>query len=124
MPVPLLPLVRTDQNPFAAAKPSRHSRTVDICCTDDASAFIGLAADFMRADPFSTNVIGVHTAAIIDGRRPHGANNLWAVVSSGGQVAGVAMHTPPHNLFVSRMGPGPLPGWPGSSSVSGAPCPA
>ena len=93
------------QNPVAVAKTSRHSGTVDICCTDDPSVFADLAADFLRADPFSTNVIGVHTAAIIGGRRPRGADNLWAVVSSAGQVVGVAMHTPPHNLFVSRMGP-------------------
>ena len=59
------------------------------------------------ADPFTTNVIGAHTAAIIGGQRPRGTDDMWAVVSAGGQVVGVAMHTPPHNLFVSRMKPEP-----------------
>jgi GNAT superfamily N-acetyltransferase len=71
--------------------------------TNDPGEFVGLAADFMQDDPFSTNVIGVHASGVIAGRRRNGPEDLWAVVSNGHRVVGVAMHTPPFNLFLSRM---------------------
>lgn len=78
---------------------------VDIRFTDDPSVCADRAGDFMRADPFSTSVIGVHTSGVIAGKRPRGLEDLWAVVEAGGVVVGLAMHTPPHNIFLSRMMP-------------------
>lgn len=73
--------------------------------TNDPSVFAGLAGDFMRADPFSTNVIGVHASSQISGVRPKGLEDLWAVVVDAGLVVGTAMHTPPYHVFISRMTP-------------------
>ncbi len=64
--------------------------------------FCDLATPFMGVDPFSTNVIGVHAAAILAGLRAPGAGDLWAAVVDDGEVVGVAMHTPPQPLFMSR----------------------
>src|SRR5665213_2603845 len=76
---------------------------MDVQLTGDATLFSDLAEPFMRLDPFSTNVVGVHLAGVLDGFRPLNPDDLWAVVVDDGVVLGVAMHTPPHHLFVSRM---------------------
>ncbi len=91
------------RNSFARPPISRHSGAVEVQFTHDPGEFVGLTADFMRDDPFSTNVIGVHTSAVIAGRRRGSPEDLWGAVFSGGRVVGVAMHTPPYNLFLSRM---------------------
>lgn len=70
---------------------------------DDPSAFWQEAGAFLGSDPFSPNVIAVHVAAVLAGARPHHERDMWASVTEGRRVAGLAMHTPPHNLFVSRM---------------------
>lgn len=70
---------------------------------DDPAALLAAADPFFRADPFSANVIagvaGIARSGVFDGR-----DNLWAIVEEAdGSVVGVAMHTPPHALFVSLM---------------------
>ena len=66
--------------------------------------FLAHAEPLLRSDPFSTNVIAVVAGGIAAGRVPDNGQNLWAVVEDCvGVVVGVAMHTPPHRLFVSRM---------------------
>jgi predicted GNAT family acetyltransferase len=64
-----------------------------------------LAADgFLRSDPLSANVVAVVASRIAAGSQPSSDNDLWATVEDGdGRVLGVAMQTPPHALFVSRM---------------------
>jgi len=69
----------------------------------DAALFSGVAMDYMSSDPFSTNVIGVQLAGVLDGSRPQGIDDVWAVVLDHDDVVGAAMHTPPFPLFVSRM---------------------
>jgi RimJ/RimL family protein N-acetyltransferase len=76
---------------FAEASTSRHSGVVDVRLTDDPSVFADLASDFTRADPFSTNVIGVYASSRISGVRPKGPEDLWAVVVD----AGGPVYTPP-----------------------------
>jgi GNAT superfamily N-acetyltransferase len=62
------------------------------------------AESFLRSDPLSTNVIAVVAARVATGAYPSSDDHLWATVDDGaGRVLGVAMHTPPHSLFVSRM---------------------
>jgi predicted GNAT family acetyltransferase len=66
--------------------------------------FLAHAEPLLRSDPFSTNVVAVVAAGIAAGSLPDSDRNLWAVVEDCvGVVIGVAMHTPPHRLFVSRM---------------------
>ncbi len=74
------------------------------CLHHDAATFLSVAEPFFRADPFSANVIGVVTERLLVGSEPPGPNCLWAAVEDGtGHVCGLAMHTPPHPLFLSRM---------------------
>ncbi|HET9094661.1 MAG TPA: GNAT family N-acetyltransferase [Solirubrobacteraceae bacterium] len=70
----------------------------------DPAAFLSVADGFLQVDPFSTSVIGVVTRRCLSsGERP-GSGGLWAVVEDdGGDCCGLAMHTPPHPLFLSRM---------------------
>lgn len=70
---------------------------------DDPHLFAAAARGFLETDPFSANVIAVHVEAVVRGLRPHGPADRWWTVDDGGQVAGLAMLTPPHNLFLSRM---------------------
>jgi predicted GNAT family acetyltransferase len=66
--------------------------------------FLAAAECFMREDPFSSNVIAVIAGRIAAGTQPDIDNYLWATMDNGdGRVIGVAMQTPPHALFVSRM---------------------
>ncbi len=48
-------------------------------------------------------MIGVYIAGVLDGTRPHGIDDLWFAIADKSRIVGVAMHTPPFNLFVSRM---------------------
>ncbi len=72
---------------------------------DDAALFWSAAGSFFEADPFSSNVIGVVTERVLSGGRlSPNEGNLWATVEDEvGRVCGLAMHTPPHPLFLSRM---------------------
>lgn len=70
---------------------------------NDPVAFIKMAEGFMRADPFSTSVIGVQASNVLAGRRPRGPEDLWVVAFDEGDVVGLAMRTPPLHLFVPRM---------------------
>jgi RimJ/RimL family protein N-acetyltransferase len=65
---------------------------------------LAAAEPFLGWDPFSTNVIAVVAGRIVAGQEPGSDANLWATITDGqGRVVGVAMHTPPHHVFVSRM---------------------
>ena len=69
----------------------------------DAQRFAELASPWMATDPYSTNVIGVHLATTCAAKQPQPGDGIWVAVFEGGEVAGVAMHTPPHNLFLPRL---------------------
>jgi predicted GNAT family acetyltransferase len=77
---------------------------MDVALFKDAAQFADQAAPYMRSDLFSTNVIGVYTAGILDGSRHQTSDDLWAAVTDHDRVIGVAMHTPPYHVFLSRMG--------------------
>lgn len=71
-----------------------------------AAAFLAAADPFFRADPFSANVVAVVAARVAASSGNDSDDRLWmTVVDEEGHMAGVAMHTPPHRLFVSRMPP-------------------
>jgi predicted GNAT family acetyltransferase len=70
----------------------------------DAERFAELARPWMATDPYSTNVIGARLAIACASDQPRREDDIWvAVFDDGGDVAGVAMHTPPHNLFLPRL---------------------
>lgn len=73
---------------------------------DDVAEFALAAGPFLSAEPFSANVISVHLQNIMEGRRASAPGSSWVVIDDDGAVAGAAMHTPPHNLFVPRLHPG------------------
>jgi predicted GNAT family acetyltransferase len=69
-----------------------------------AERFLDQAGPFLKSDPFSTNVVAVVATRIASGAVPGSDDHLWLTVEGdGGQIIGVAMHTPPHNMFLSRM---------------------
>lgn len=76
---------------------------MEVRLFDDAGVFLGEAAGYLAADPFSASVIAVYAGRVRAGAQPQGPEDLWAAVADGGRVVGLAMHTPPHRLFVSRM---------------------
>jgi RimJ/RimL family protein N-acetyltransferase len=60
----------------------------------------------LKSDPFSTNVITTVTTRIALGAVPNNDGNSWHTIEGeDGQVIGVAMQTPPYNMFLSRMPP-------------------
>jgi RimJ/RimL family protein N-acetyltransferase len=66
--------------------------------------FLTRAEPLLKSDPFSTNVITTVTTRIASGAVPNNDENLWHTIEGEhGQVIGVAMHTPPHHMFLSRM---------------------
>lgn len=71
---------------------------------DRAATFLLAADEFFRMDPLSANVIAVVAARVAAGAQSDSHDCLWAIVlDEDSHVRGVAMHTPPHGLFVSRM---------------------
>ena len=69
----------------------------------DPRRFSDVSAEWLAADPLSTNVIAVNLDAVLRGERPAGDDALWVVVSDGGRVVGAAMHTPPYHLALPRL---------------------
>jgi predicted GNAT family acetyltransferase len=70
----------------------------------DPEEFLVRAEDFLEADPFSPSVIATVTTRIASGSLANTSNNVWFTVEEdGSRVVGLAMHTPPHNIFLSRM---------------------
>lgn len=70
----------------------------------DAAVALAAAAPRLRSDPFSTNVVAVASARIAGDSRLADPDYLWATIEdTDGSVVGVAMHTPPFPLFLSRM---------------------
>jgi predicted GNAT family acetyltransferase len=76
---------------------------MEVLVLRDAHRFAVLATSWMAGDPYSTNVIGVHLAIACADLQPSGQDDIWVAVLKDGEVAGVAMHTPPHNLFLPRL---------------------
>jgi predicted GNAT family acetyltransferase len=74
------------------------------CLHAGATELLTVADPFLGADPFSANVIAVVAARVAADGTNSGQDRLWATVQGGdGRILGVAMHTPPRALFVSRM---------------------
>ncbi|HXW38658.1 MAG TPA: hypothetical protein VEJ44_03105, partial [Acidimicrobiales bacterium] len=74
--------------------------------TDDVDEFAGVADDFLRRDPFSANVVAVEVEGVRSGRRALRPGSVWVLVEEDGGPVGCAMHTPPHNVFLPRLGDG------------------
>ena len=71
----------------------------------DAAQFAAAAHSFVRSDPLSTSVIAVVAGRMAAGLDPSPPDALWATVEDDISVVGVAMHTPPYHVFLSRMSP-------------------
>lgn len=73
--------------------------------TDSApGAFLDRAEQLLRDDPFSTNVIVTVATRLASGSGPMNDGDRWFTIEGDdGEVLGVAMRTPPHNTFLSRM---------------------
>lgn len=69
----------------------------------DPKRFLADAAPLLSGDPFSTSVIATNARRRAAAPEPGHEDDLWLVVTDAHGVVGVAMHTPPHNLFLSRM---------------------
>jgi hypothetical protein len=76
---------------------------MDVRLFDDAGLFAQQAGAYFEVDPFSASVIAVNVAGVVAGVRSQGPADMWATVVEDGEVVGVAMHTPPHKLFLARM---------------------
>jgi hypothetical protein len=90
---------------------------MDLRLFDDARLAAKEAGAYFATDPFSGNVIAFHLDRVIGGLHPPGPDDLWATVVDGDRVVGVAMHTPPRNLFLARCRHLPRRRWPGSSQI-------
>src|ERR1700723_708303 len=69
----------------------------------DPEEFLVRAEDFLEADPFTPSVIATVTTRIASGSLADTSSNVWFTVEEDSRVVGLAMHTPPHNIFLSRM---------------------
>jgi predicted GNAT family acetyltransferase len=76
---------------------------MDVRCFDHAGVFARQAAAYLDVDPFSSSVIAVQVEAVRAGFRPEGAEDRYWTLVEDKRVVGIAMHTPPHNLFIARM---------------------
>jgi len=70
----------------------------------DPEEFLVRAGQFFLADPFSPSVIATVTTRIASAALANSSDNAWLTVEEDDScVVGLAMHTPPHNMFLSRM---------------------
>jgi predicted GNAT family acetyltransferase len=76
--------------------------------TDDVGEFATVAEPFLRSEPFTANVIAVEVDGVMSGQRSLHPGSRWILVEERGQLVGAAMHTPPFNLFLPKLGDGVL----------------
>ena len=76
---------------------------MQLSLSHDPKRFLADAAALLSGDPFSTSVIATNARRRADRGEPGHEDDLWLIVTDAHGVVGVAMHTPPHNLFLSRM---------------------
>ncbi len=79
---------------------------MQVHASHDPKHFLADAAPLLSGDPFSTSVIATNAQRRTDAPDTPGPgheDDLWLIVTDAHGVLGVAMHTPPHNLFLSRM---------------------
>jgi predicted GNAT family acetyltransferase len=74
--------------------------------TDDVGEFATVAGPFLRSEPFTANVIAVEVDGVMSGQRSLHPGSRWILVEERGQLVGAAMHTPPFNLFLPKLGDG------------------
>ena len=76
---------------------------MDVRSFDDTVLFAPEAAAYLDFDPFSSSVIGVQVDGVLSGIRSPGREDRYWTLVQGNQTVGIAMHPPPHNLFLARM---------------------
>lgn len=76
---------------------------VKVTLLSDPLAFLQASQGFISADPWSSNVVAGVAERIAAGLEPGSGDDLFITVGEAAAVVGVAMHTPPHALFLSRM---------------------
>jgi predicted GNAT family acetyltransferase len=76
---------------------------MDVRAFDDVAQFARHAAKYLDVDPLSPSVIAVQMDGALRGSRPPGPQDTYWTLVDDGRVVGIAMHTPPHSLFLARM---------------------
>lgn len=77
---------------------------MDVEILRDPAEFAVRVQPFLEADPYSTSVLGVVLKNVVAGQIS-ADDAIWVLASDeAGTVVGAAMETPPHNLFLPRMG--------------------
>lgn len=69
----------------------------------DPETFLRASGTFISHDPLSPGVVADVAERIAAGVQPGPEDDIFVFVEEEGVVVGVAMHTPPHPLFLSRM---------------------
>ncbi len=77
---------------------------MEVRLIEDVGEFFALADPFLRSEPFTANVIAVEVDGVTSGRRSLRPGSRWIVAEERGQVLGAAMHTPPFDLFLPKLG--------------------
>jgi predicted GNAT family acetyltransferase len=69
----------------------------------DPRDFLRASGEFLSEDPWSSSVVASVAERMAVGAEPGSGEDIFISVEDEGLVVGVAMHTPPHALFLSRM---------------------
>jgi predicted GNAT family acetyltransferase len=69
----------------------------------DPQDFHRASGEFLSKDPWSSSVVASVAERIAGASEPGSGEDIFISVEEEGLVVGVAMHTPPHALFLSRM---------------------
>jgi hypothetical protein len=77
---------------------------IRVSTYSDPKEFLVRAERFLESDPFSPSVIATVATRSASGALAVGTDHAWLVVEeNNSRVIGLAMHTPPHNMFLSQM---------------------
>jgi GNAT superfamily N-acetyltransferase len=79
------------------------SGRIAVRLSDDPESFLAFAGSFFAAEPLTGNVIAVEVEGVVGGQRPLRAGSLWITAENDRRLVGIAMHTPPFNLFLPRL---------------------
>ena len=71
----------------------------------DPQGFLRAGGEFIARDPWSSNVVAGVAERLAAGVEQGSGDELFISIEEEGAVVGVAMHTPPRALFLSRMPP-------------------